>query len=196
MECQKATAAAMHAKALDAQLTASTAALQDAQRAQFELQQQVRSLCCAVYGVVNILLMATHDSGVPLAGMQHVDHACMVGVLATTGNEITMSMPPCGQQWLLTLVAVCAGATTQVKQLQHSDRDGAELDKQEQLQELVSMVGWPASRSSHMQCQSMQRAGSRGYTCATELGYSTQGQHRPSPHPGHGPAFMTCCHCC
>jgi hypothetical protein len=29
----------------------------------------------------------------------------------------------------------------QVKQLQHSDRDGAELDKQEQLQELVSTAG-------------------------------------------------------
>jgi hypothetical protein len=46
MECQKATAAAMHAKALDAQLTASTAALQNAQQAQFELQQQVRSIVC------------------------------------------------------------------------------------------------------------------------------------------------------
>jgi hypothetical protein len=46
MECQKAAAAAMHAKALEAQLTASTAALQDAQRAQFELQQQVRTINC------------------------------------------------------------------------------------------------------------------------------------------------------
>lgn len=41
MECQKATAAAMHAKALEAQLAATTTAVQEAQRAQFELQQQV-----------------------------------------------------------------------------------------------------------------------------------------------------------
>lgn len=42
MEAQKAAAAALHAKALEAQLAASTAAVQDAQRAQFELQAQVK----------------------------------------------------------------------------------------------------------------------------------------------------------
>lgn len=41
IECQKAAAAAMHAKTLEAQLAASTAAVQEAQRAQFQLQQQV-----------------------------------------------------------------------------------------------------------------------------------------------------------
>lgn len=44
MEAQKAAAAALHAKALEAQLAASTAAVQDAQRAQFELQAQVNGL--------------------------------------------------------------------------------------------------------------------------------------------------------
>lgn len=44
MECQKAAAAAMHAKTLEMQLAASAAAVQDAQRAQMELQQQVRLL--------------------------------------------------------------------------------------------------------------------------------------------------------
>lgn len=42
MECQKAAAAAMHAKTLEMQLAASAAAVQEAQRAQMELQQQVR----------------------------------------------------------------------------------------------------------------------------------------------------------
>jgi hypothetical protein len=51
IECQKAAAAAMHAKTLEAQLAASTAAVQEAQRAQFQLQQQVTfvgacSRCC------------------------------------------------------------------------------------------------------------------------------------------------------
>jgi hypothetical protein len=46
IECQKAAAAAMHAKTLEAQLAASTAAVQEAQRAQFQLQQQVGNLYC------------------------------------------------------------------------------------------------------------------------------------------------------
>jgi hypothetical protein len=36
----------MHAKTLEAQLAASTAAVQEAQRAQFQLQQQVGNLYC------------------------------------------------------------------------------------------------------------------------------------------------------
>jgi len=41
MECQKAATAALHAKSLEAQLSASAAAVQEAQRSQYELQQQV-----------------------------------------------------------------------------------------------------------------------------------------------------------
>jgi hypothetical protein len=48
MEAQKAAAAALHAKALEAQLAASTAAVQDAQRAQFELQAQVNPGRCSL----------------------------------------------------------------------------------------------------------------------------------------------------
>jgi hypothetical protein len=55
MECQKAAAAAMHAKTLEMQLAASAAAVQDAQRAQMELQQQVRSL--ATIGAMQVLLV-------------------------------------------------------------------------------------------------------------------------------------------
>lgn len=44
MECQKAAAAALHARSLEVQLAASAAAVQDAQRSQVELQQQVTRL--------------------------------------------------------------------------------------------------------------------------------------------------------
>jgi hypothetical protein len=52
----------------------------------------------------------------------------------------------------------------QVKQLQHSDRDGAEYDKQEQLQELVSTAGWEGTM--HMHCHSMQPAAQTVHTCS------------------------------